>query len=89
MEHCPLCKTGILINWDRYKKWAITCNHYPECNYTVLTIMPFWKYKWQKFSTIPESYLNWLIWTNTNNEILSSIEYQRKHSTNNAFSFDS
>lgn len=78
-EHCPRCKRGILIEWNIYKKWAITCNLYPECNYSALTIMPFWKYEWKKFSEIPDSYLTWLKWTKVDKEILASIEYQRKH----------
>ena len=78
-EHCPLCKTWILIEWDTYKKWAITCNRYPECDYSALTIMPFWKYYWQKFSQIPDAYITWLKRTSVSKEILASIEYQRKH----------
>ncbi|NRH20691.1 UvrD-helicase domain-containing protein [Candidatus Gracilibacteria bacterium] len=78
-EHCPLCKTGILIEGDMYKKGAITCNLYPDCDYSALTIMPFGKYEGKKFSEIPESYLTWLKGTKVDREILSSIEYQWKH----------
>lgn len=76
---CPLCKEWILIKWDVYKKWAITCSRYPECKYTALTIMPFWKYVWKKFSEIPDSYLLWLRMNSTSNEIEASIEYYLKN----------
>lgn len=79
-EICPLCKVWILVMWDKYKKWALTCNLYPDCKGVILTIMPFWKYKWQLFSQIPKSYLSWLknevSWDDTKIEILDTIHFE-------------
>jgi DNA helicase IV len=79
-EICPLCKEWILVMSDKYKKWSLTCNLYPACNYAILTTMPFWKYKWESFSQIPDSYLTWLKneinGDDTKKEIYNSIQYE-------------
>lgn len=79
-EVCPLCKEWILVMWDKYKKWSLTCNLYPSCTYSILTTMPFWKYKWQSFSQIPDSYFtrlkNEIKDDDTKKEILHSIQYE-------------
>lgn len=76
-QKCPKCEKWYLVSKNHYKNWAMWCSLYPECQYTILTIMPFWKYSWQNFSQLPDNYLDWGKKNMTHdNEIMDSIEYE-------------
>lgn len=81
---CPRCKKWELIPRENFTKWALWCNNYPKCNYTIKTISPIKKHKWLPLSKLDDKWLDWMLSTFKNDTILqNSIYYEKERRKHN------
>ncbi len=81
---CPRCKKWKLVPREKFAKWALWCNNYPACNYTINTISPFKKDNWLPLSKLDLNYINWMKKTFPNDEIMQySLYYELERRKNN------
>ena len=81
--NCPRCKRWNLIPREKFAKWALWCNNYPKCNYTIRTISPIKKDNWKLISKLDLNYLYWIKKTFRNDKIMQySVYYELERRKN-------
>jgi DNA helicase-4 len=81
---CPRCKKWDLIPRENFAKWALWCNNYPQCDYTIRTISPIKRHKWLPLSKLDNKWLNWILDKFANDKIMQySVYYELERRKNN------
>ena len=80
---CPRCKKWELIPRENFAKWALGCNRYPKCNYTIKTISPLKRHKWLPLSELDDKWLNWIKNKFKDKVMQYSIYYEEERRRNN------
>lgn len=74
---CPRCKRWNLVPRENFDKWALWCDRYPTCDYTIRTRSPIKKHKGLPLSKLEDKRLYWILEKFANDKIMQySINYE-------------